>query len=120
MVFENIFYGICWNSLILIIWFKTDWIYHYCKLLGIFKNFQTRYSEHIITNPESYFPDYINGIDPETNRALSFLLGLVSCPFCVGFWLSVASMYPFCLNLIDIAPVYVFSLLTFVGIKKLS
>ena len=120
MVFENIFYGICWNSCILIIWFKTDLIYHYCKLFRLFKEFQKNYSEYIITQPGSYFPDYLNNCYSGDNNIIIFFLSLLSCPFCLGFWLSIGAMYPFCLSLIDVAPVYIMSLIMFHGIKKLS
>lgn len=121
MVFENIFSSVCWIVFFLIIWFQTDWIYHYCKLFKIFKNFQNSFAEFISNDPDSYFPDYLSQrLTKADNLVLDFISNLITCPFCVTFWLCLASFYPFCLNLVSFAPVYVLSLITFLGIKKLS
>ena len=121
MVFENIFSSVCWIVLFLIIWFQTDWIYHYCKLFGIFKKFQSSFTDYIAKEPDSYFPDYLNHQLIKVNYPiLDFVASLLNCPFCLTFWLCLASVYPFHLDIISIAPVYVLSLVTFLGIKRLS
>lgn len=119
MQIEEIFYSVFWISAISIIWFYTDWVDYYLQLLGIFKNFRLRYKAFVVDNPNSYFPDFLYKLSLRVeNRVAKFLLKLVSCPFCLIFWLSSASGM-ICSNLLIVAPVYVLSMFILLQIKKM-
>jgi len=93
----EIFYGIFWVSLISICWFYTDWIIHYTQLFGIAKNFRIKLQAFVKQHPDKYFPDYLYICSLNTNNNVKkFILKLLSCPFCLNFWLSVAAAFVFC------------------------
>lgn len=120
MVFVNIFYCVFWVVMLLILWFKTDWVLHYCELLKIFKTFRSDFKQFLNINSHLYFPDFIyEKTYTSTNPLVKFLGKLISCPLCLGFWLSFGVCMLFGLNIILIAPIYVISLFIFLQIKKL-
>jgi hypothetical protein len=71
---------ICFNISILLIWFKTDAFVEYCKLLKIKIPLNTTNT----TYPQFLYLTYKN---EKTLR--SFVIKLITCPVCLGFWLSV-------------------------------
>jgi hypothetical protein len=115
----EIFYGIFWISAISVVWFYTDWIEHYLQLFGVFEQFRLRYRSFIIDHPDSYFPDFLHYVSLTTgNRFCKFILKLLSCPFCLIFWLSmVASVL--LQNMLLVPVFYVCSLFIVLQIKKL-
>ena len=117
----NIFYIICWVVFIMTVWYKTDWILHYCELFNVMNKFTNNFSTYIKNNPTSYLPDYLDEVLYASNiRFLQFVGKLLVCPFCFGFWLSLIGVFVTKGAFIDIGPIYVFSLIMFLGIKKLS
>lgn len=116
----EIFYGIFWVSLVSICWFYTDWVLHYTQLLGVLEEFRIKFQSFIKNNPDKYFPDYLYKLSLTTsNRIQKFVLKLLSCPFCLNFWLSVIAALFFSQNLVNVAPIYVISMLLVLQIKKL-
>ena len=119
MLMVELFYCSFWISAISIIWFYTDWFIHYSQLLGIAEEFRLRYSTFIRNNPEKYFPDFLFELSLKTNnRYIKFIYKLVSCPFCLLCWLALGSSL-FCSTVALAAPIYVFSLLIVLQIKKM-
>jgi hypothetical protein len=119
MQIEEIFYSVFWISALSIIWFYTDWVQYYLQLLGIFKTTQLKYKSFIVDNPNKYFPDFLYSISLNVdNRLGKFLLKLISCPFCLVFWLSSFSGI-LCNNLLNVGPVYVLSMFILLQIRKM-
>ena len=98
---------------ILFVWFKTDAFYEYVKLFGI--RFLIEGFEQVsanITYPQYLF---INRSKITNNKALIFVIKLITCPLCLSFWLclcggivlgSIALMFP-----LYIAVLYVYGIL---------
>lgn len=119
MQLSVIFYLSSFVSTFAIVWFYTDTFLYYSQLLGIFENIRLQYTSFINKNPDKYFPDFLHekGLTFE-NRFIKFLCKLVSCPFCLIFWLSLFSSL-FISNILLTAPIYITSLIVTFGIKKM-
>jgi hypothetical protein len=119
MLVEQIFYSTFWISTISIIWFCTDWFVHYSQLFGIWENLRLQYTSHIAENKDDFLPDFLYKKSLKTpNKFLKFLLKLVSCPFCLNFWLALIAGFV-CKEVIIVGPVYVLSLFILLQIKKM-
>lgn len=119
MQMVDFFYGIFWTSTISIIWFCTDWLIHYLQLFHVYERLTLRYKSFVFDNKYGYFPDFLYEISLQTNNTLlKFVFKLLSCPFCLNFWLSlfVAIYYN---NISATAVFYVSSLFILFQIKKL-
>lgn len=113
MLLQDIFLSTFWVTTILIVWFSTDWFLHYSQLLNVCKDLRMKYSSFIQKNPNKYFSDFLYKESLKTsNRFVKFVYKMLSCPLCVGFWLSLFITGLF-FNIILVAPVYVLSLLVF-------
>lgn len=108
MLFTNFFLATCTTTAILFLWFNTHVFYEYCKLLGFGKCFK-KFEEQ---PPEVTFPQYLfikrNEIS-KNNRFVLFFLKLISCPLCLGFWISVCMCTHTALTVLYILPVYIVS-----------
>jgi len=117
MQISEFFLGVAWVSSVGIVWFCTDWFVHYSQLFGIFETMRLRYSSFILGGEGRYFPEFLHQISLTTkNKFGKFALKLLSCPFCLLMWLSMAagiSMQSWEL----IAPIYVSSLIILLHIK---
>lgn len=119
MLIVEIFYCTFWISAISVLWFYTDWFIHYSQLLGFAEDFRLRYTTYIRNNPDKYFPDFLFDLSLKTNnRYIKFIYKLVSCPFCLLFWLAFGSSL-FCSTIATAAPIYILSLLIVLQIKKM-
>jgi len=119
MLVEQIFYSIFWVSTISVIWFCTDWFVHYSQLFKIWENMRLLYTSHILKNKDDFFPEFLYKQSLKTNNRIhKFLLKLISCPFCLNFWLAVIAG-TICKNVLVIGPVYVLSLFILLQIKKM-
>ena len=74
---------------IMIVWFKTNAFVEYCNLFNL-KILLLGYGQD--TNSLT-FPQYlyIKSRTFFTNSIVHFLIALITCPVCLGFWLSVAA-----------------------------
>ena len=110
---EMVIYLSCIVSTIMVIWFLTDAVYEYAKLLGFKRFFLTEGFEkqREITFDMTY-PEYISTVNP------SFFYRLIACPFCLSFWLVLPTCLHFDIKLFF--PVYILSLIIFFFIKKVS
>lgn len=119
MLLVEIFYSVFWVSAILTIWFYTDWFIHYTQLFGIAENYRLKYTSYISKNNDSYFPDFLYQESLKVrNKIFKFLLKMVSCVFCLTFWMSLLSSI-ICGNVLIAAPTYVISLIILLQIKKM-
>jgi hypothetical protein len=105
--------------MIFIVWFNTDAVVHYLQLLNLFEKARLDYLAFTNQNPLLYFPDFLYKVSLRTqNRVLKFLLKLLSCPFCIGVWLSFTASI-FCTgSLIYLPCFYVTSIGVFFGLRK--
>ena len=118
MYLVEIFYYSFWISTLMVIWFQTDWFIHYSQLFGVMEDLRLKYTSFIKDNPSKYMPDFFYEKALMTsNKYKKFLYKLISCPFCLGFWLAVIAS--FCIgNFLTTAPIYIISLLVLLQIKK--
>ena len=114
-----IFYLSSLVSTFAIVWFYTDTFLYYSQLFGIFENTRLQYTTFINKNPDKYFPDFLFELGlTSKNKFIKFLCKLVSCPFCLIFWLSLFASFSV-LNIFLTAPIYITSLVITFGTKKL-
>lgn len=119
MSFEHFFLGVSWMLMIKILWFNTDAVVHYAQLFGLFESHRTNYTVFLRDNPVSYFPDYLYTVSLKTqNRMLKFFYKLISCPFCIGIWLSMAISICCCNNLWYFPMFYITSIGLFYFLRK--
>lgn len=119
MQIPELFYSICWVTTISVIWFLTDTWFNYAQLLKVQEELQKQFVSFFRDNPNKYFPDFLYKKSlTEKDAGTKFLLKLVSCPFCLIFWLSILTTF-YTKEAILIAPVYIISLITFLQIKKM-
>lgn len=108
MLFIDFFITITTVTAVLFLWFNTHVFYEYCKLLGLGKYF-IKFEKQ---PPEITFPQYLfikrNEIS-KNNRVILFFLKLISCPLCLGFWISVCMCMCTTLTALYILPVYIVS-----------
>jgi hypothetical protein len=96
---------IFWSLFFLTIWFKTEAFIEYSKLFrldGIFK----------IDNYELYkkINHSIQYLDFLSLKYPNFLTKLISCPFCINFWICIGLSYD---NLLFFPIVYIASITIF-------
>ena len=110
----NFFYSLSFVTFLLIVWFKTDAFVQYCQLFGL-KFLLLGYEE----NNNLTFPQYLYTkrlITP--NKYLQFYFKLISCPICLGFWISLVFGALFC-SLLAVPAVYISSLFLYLIFSKL-
>jgi hypothetical protein len=99
---------------ILIVWFKTDAYVEYCKIFNL--NFLLFNYNH----PELTFPQYLYS---QRNTLFKkpftvFYIKLITCPFCLSFWLSLIAAFVIS-NPLAVFPLYVCSLFLYLFLVKL-
>ena len=74
------------TSGILIIWFNTDSFIQYIKLFRLSKfTYIKEFEQELFENPDLKYLDFAYFKEP------SFLNKLISCPYCLSFWISFIS-----------------------------
>jgi len=77
---------ICLINLILLVWFKTEAIVEYSKLFKITRFFRVdKYLEYKKINPDINYISYLTIKNP------NFFTKLITCPYCLNFWISLIS-----------------------------
>ena len=87
----------------------------------LYKNINTSFAPNIPLKPATpkYMPDFLFERSLLTdNRYKKFAFKLVSCPFCLGFWLAIVASFGIG-NILTAAPIYIISLLLLLQIKKM-
>ena len=108
--------SVCLCTAILIVWFETEAFVEYAKLFRLDMPFDIvgfeNHTAQDFTNLVSY-PKYL------VMEHDCFFTRMISCAFCLGFWLSLFSVLVFDLSF-SIAPVtFVFSLMLYFVMCKL-
>lgn len=104
----------CLVALILLVWFETDAFLEYMKIFYLNKLFKiNEYEKRVNENLEEdiTYPDFL------ASDYNNFFTRLMSCPICLGFWVSLS--VSFYLN-IEVFPVInILSMLLYFLIKKI-
>lgn len=104
----NIILSTSWSLLILFLWFETNAFYEYTKALFKYKTYEEKKSLY-----DNCTLSEFTGI-----HYSNFWSKLVSCPYCLGFWVSFFCVCVF--NNLPFLPITYFgSLLTYFTIKKI-
>lgn len=112
----EILQSVCLCTTILIVWFETDAFVEYTKLFRIDFYFDVAGFENYNSQDFTMFTSYPQYLVMEHD---CFFTRLISCAFCLGFWLSLFSVLVFDLSFL-IAPVtFVFSLMLYFMMCKL-
>ena len=110
---EMVIYLSCVVSTVMVVWFLTDAVYEYAKMLGFNSFFHVEgFEKQREINFDMNYPEYLSFIKP------SFFYRLLSCPFCLAFWLVLPLSLHFNIKLFF--PVYLLSLITFFFVKRIS
>ena len=100
-------------STALIVWFNTEAFEEYARMLGADKFFKVRmYENKLKKNPTLNYHDYLNLYHN------SFFVRLITCPYCLGFWLSIITA-SVTLGLLFAGIYYIVSLLLYGCVVKL-
>ena len=109
----DIFNGSCLAALILLIWFETEALLEYAKVFRLNKLFKiNEYEKCLNENLEDdvSYPDFL------ASEYNNFFTRLISCPICLGFWVTLC--VAFYLN-IELFPVInILSMLLYFLTKK--
>ena len=103
---------ICWITFLLLLWFESD------ILKTIFKAFPNifkfkEFNEYASNDPFATYPEILYILHP------SLLTKLLSCPFCLCFWLTLLSL-SWSSNILILLPIhYICSFLLYLITKKL-
>ena len=108
--------AICLSTALLVVWFETDAFVVYLTTFGL--GWQTfdlaRYKDESEKDPMLDYPSYLLMNYPD-----SFFIKLLSCPLCIGVWISLFCVVVFGFSLAIAPVIYVFSLVLFFLLCKL-
>lgn len=107
----DIFNQIIWNNLILFLYFNTDSVYNYAKLINI-KFFKIKeFEEYKLNYPKADYFSYLR------IKHSNFLSKLITCKPCFLFWINLLICIFFG-NLIYFAIVYLSSYISYKLLNK--
>lgn len=94
----------------LFLWFKTNFIYEYAKLLRlnnlkIFKEYETFIKVSYLN-----FSDFLG-------MKNNFIYNLLSCPFCLAFWLNIPVIFIFNFSFLYLGLLYVISIIEYMSLS---
>ena len=101
-------------SFILIIWFNTESFVEYSHLL---KTKWFKVNDYLIAKETDFTLTYHSYLLQKHN---SFFVRLITCPFCLNFWLILVGKFIFGYSFLEIPTIYVTSLITYFIFNKLS
>lgn len=97
---------------IMFLWFDTSLALDYLKLLRLEKKFIEEYEKELFENPDIKFLEFSYFKNP------TFFNKLFSCPYCLGFWVSVFCTTIATHNIFLIFVGYIFTLSFYFIFKK--
>ena len=97
---------------IMALWFDTSLVLDYLKLFGLEKKFTEEYEKELFENPDIKFLEFSYFKNP------SFFNKLLSCPYCLGFWVSAFCTMVATHNILLIFAGYIFSMYFYFIFKK--
>lgn len=103
---------ICFSTVTLIIWFNTEAFVEYAKLFRVANIFKIDKFEQAYKNDFTleYLP-WLKSTYP------NFFTKLISCPWCLGFWISILSSFFFnTLNIVFVQ--YLISMILYFTIRN--
>jgi len=106
----NFLYILGLINTILIIWFKTDAFVEYCSVLGI----KIPTNVTTLTYPQFLYVTYKN---EKTIR--SFIIKIITCPYCLNFWLCIFIGTPF-LTIFAVPLLYICTIFIYLLLERLS
>jgi hypothetical protein len=90
---------IFWIILILFLWFNTDALIQYSKVLGLNTKFHIdKWEQHRLSNPKISYLEYLS------IKHKSFFTKLISCKPCLNFWITFFICV--CFGTLVLFPVY--------------
>lgn len=101
-------------TMLLVIWFNTEAFVEYSHLLKI-KWFKVK--DYLIAKETDFTLTYHSYLLQKYN---SFFTRLITCPFCLNFWLILLGKFIFGYSFLEIPTIYVTSLITYFIFNKLS
>jgi hypothetical protein len=103
-------------SFLLIVWFKTHAFVEYLNLFKLNNFFKIKeYIAYKQQNPLIEYPDFL------LLKYNTFLTRLLTCPFCLNFWLCLLTSILFGnLNIIYVSSLYILSLAIYFIMCRLS
>lgn len=75
------------NATALIIWFKTEAFVEYCYKMPFLSKYISQYKKSLLAGIDSNF---INFLLLNYN---SFFIRLITCPYCINFWLTIVTSF---------------------------
>jgi hypothetical protein len=76
---------ICFIVTILVFWFQTNVFVEYCNLLKI---------KIPLNTSNLTYPQFLYNVYKNEKTLRSFLIKLITCPMCLGFWLCLLTGIP--------------------------
>jgi hypothetical protein len=99
---------------ILIAWFNTDMLVQYIKLFRLTRfTYVEEYEKELFENPDLTYLNFAYFKEP------SFINKLISCPYCVSFWVSSFCSYIATSNILTGFPCYALSLVLYLTFIKI-
>ena len=99
---------------ILIIWFNTEAFVEY---INVFKLNWFKVKDYLIDKESDFTLTYHSYLLKYHNN---FLTKLITCPFCLNFWLILIGKFIFDYSFLEIPTIYVTSLIIYFIFNKLS
>ena len=97
---------------IMVLWFETSFVLDYLKLFKLEKKLIEEYEKELFENPDIKFLDFSYFKNP------TFCNKLFSCPYCLGFWVSVFCAMTATGNILLIFANYILSMFFYFIFKK--
>ena len=101
-------------TMLLIIWFNTEAFVEYSQVLK-FKWFKVY--DYIVAKETDFTLTYHSYLLQKYN---SFFTRLITCPYCLNFWMILIGKFLFGYSFLEIPTIYVTSLITYFIFNKLS
>lgn len=112
----NFLYSLGFVVTLLVIWFKTDAFFEYCKIF----NFKWLLFGYDVSNTDLTFPQFLfvkKHLLTKSKFCL-FYIKLITCPLCLSFWFCLICGLIF-INPLLVPCLYICSLFVYLSLSKL-
>lgn len=75
------------NTMIMLVWFKTEAIIEYCYKIPFVSKYIIQYKKSLSAGIQSNFISFL------LLNYNSFFVRLITCPYCINFWLTIATSF---------------------------
>jgi hypothetical protein len=97
---------------IMVLWLDTSFVLDYLKLFRVEKEFIKEYEKELFKNPDIKFLEFSYFKNP------TFFNKLLSCPYCLGFWVSAFCTTIATQSILLVFVGYIFSMYFYFIFKK--